>query len=176
MTRHDQQPDDERLQASGWQPARPDVDDTPEQTAKDETTDETGKRNRPRYRDPDAEAGARRKQLRETEQARDAAAAERDQLAARLDAMQRRDVERIAATRLAQPDDLWTIGGTALADLLDDGGDVDETTVTAAIDALLEARPGLAKPAPRKFPDMGGGQRGGPVDAPPSWRDVLRTY
>lgn len=65
-----------------------------------------------------------RRQLRETEAARDA-------LAARLETMQRAEVERIAAAKLKVPGTLWQLG-TTLADMLDEEGNVDPDKVTTA--------------------------------------------
>lgn len=69
-----------------------------------------------------------RVQLREAE-------AERDQLAATVEALQRSEVERIAGKTIKQPAALWA-AGVALADLLGDDGRVDTAKVeSAAADA-----------------------------------------
>lgn len=114
---------------------------------------------------PNAEAARYRRRLRDAE-------AERDALGARVGAMQRREVERLAGDRLSQAGDLFTIGGADLADLLTEEGDVDSTAVTAAVGALLEARPGLALVPPPTWPDMGQGNRGSAVESA-SWRRLL---
>lgn len=113
-----------------------------------------------------AEAARYRTRLRATE-------GERDTLSQRVERMQRREVERLAGERLAQPGDLFAVGGTALADLLTDDGDVDAERVTEAVQALLDARPGLHRDAKATWPDMGAGQRetGSPGK---TWGSVLR--
>ena len=59
-------------------------------------------------------------------------------------------MERIAAAALAQPSDLFDVAGLDLAALRDPAtGQVDELAVAAAVDQLLDARPGLAKDARR---------------------------
>lgn len=121
-----------------------------------------------RRRDPAAEAGARRRQLRETE-------AERDRLAGLVETMQRREAERIAADRLAAPGDLWDIAGTELDDLLDEHGAVNSDAVNVAVDALIETRPGLARPR-TTFPSMGGGHRSEPTGTPVTWAEVVRGH
>lgn len=75
---------------------------------------------------------------------------ERDEARQRVEALLVREAERVAATALSQPTDLW-LDGAHVADLLsDDGSDVDPAKVQGIIDALVAARPGLAKqPEPR---------------------------
>ena len=81
--------------------------------------------------EPQSKREARyRLQLRETE-------AERDTLAARVETMQRAEVERLAADVIAKPDALWA-SDTTLADLLDDDGQVDRDKVAAAAHAAKE--------------------------------------
>lgn len=75
----------------------------------------------------------------------------REQLAAaneRIARMQRTEIERLAATSLAHPDDLFTLSGNDLADYLNDDGDVDPEKVDADIAAIVAERPGLLKPTP----------------------------
>jgi hypothetical protein len=57
-----------------------------------------------------------------------AAEAERDQLRQRLDARDRADVERMIASKLIDPSDLWAAGVT-LADLVDDSGEISPQLV-----------------------------------------------
>lgn len=88
------------------------------------------------------EAASYRRRLRETE-------AERDTLRDRLAAVQRAEVEHIAAKDLAKPAGLWA-AGVNLSDLLDDTGNVDpakvrEATVRAAEDL------GLTRPLPANY-------------------------
>lgn len=72
-----------------------------------------------------------RTQLREAE-------AERDQLAATVEALQRTEVERVAADWIAEPTALWAAAGVQLADLVTENGTVDAAKVTAAARAARE--------------------------------------
>ncbi len=83
------------------------------------------------------EAAKYRRQLRETQTSLDAATA-------RVEAMQRAEVERIAGADLATPGDLW-LTGPDLADLLDDVGRGSVTRVgdlAGALHAAAEASGG----------------------------------
>lgn len=114
------------------------------------------------------EAAKYRRRLRESE---GQLAATRDQLAG----YQRREVERLASARLAVPGDVFSVGGAALPDFLDDDGMVNAEAVEQSVAALLASRPGLAIGSTR-WPDMGGGDRG-PAMAQPrpaSWGAVVR--
>ena len=112
---------------------------------------------------PGREAAKYRLRLREAE-------AERDALAGRLEAAQRREAERLAG-ELSQPGDLWLLGNVTLTDLLTDDGEVDPAKVQAATAAVLDARPGLRRP---KFPPVLQGRNPNPpVPAGPSWGDLL---
>lgn len=84
-----------------------------------------------------SEAAKYRVQLRETE-------GQRDALAARLETMQRAEVERIAGSRIAKGEALWA-AGVELADLLDDDGNVDPLKVPTVADAAAE-KLGLTRP------------------------------
>lgn len=112
-----------------------------------------------------AEAAKYRRQLRETEQHRDA-------LTAAVERLQRAELGRLTASRLAQPEDLLTYGAT-LPDLLDEQGDLDAGKVDAAVTTVLAQRPGLAAVPPARFPDLGQGQRDSGPPAP-DWAAVLR--
>jgi hypothetical protein len=71
---------------------------------------------------------------------------ERDEARARVEQLLTREAERIAGGTLSQPSDLW-LDGARVADVLsDDGSDVDDAKVAAAVDALVAKRPGLKKP------------------------------
>jgi hypothetical protein len=94
-------------------------DDTP---ADDGEQDDTG---------GNREAAKYRRRLRATE-------AERDALRDRLNVLQRSEVERLVADRLRDPSDIWR-DGAQIADVLDDGGNVDATKVTALAGAVLKA-------------------------------------
>ena len=113
---------------------------------------------------PNAEAAKYRTRLRESE-----AAHELDR--GQLEKYQRRDAERLA-TDLSRPADLW-LGGTELADVLTDDGDVDPVAVAATMAKVLEGRPGLSNQRPAPRPDPSQGARGGPSGGN-DWQAVLR--
>lgn len=78
--------------------------------------------------EPQSKREARyRTQLREAE-------AERDTLTARVEALQRAEVERLASDLIEKPAALWT-AGVDLADLTDDDGAIDPDKVTDAVKA-----------------------------------------
>lgn len=112
-----------------------------------------------------SEAARYRRRLRDAE-------GERDTLAGRIETFQRREVHRLAQDTLAQPNDLFDVAGTQLADLLDDAGEVDPGRVTVAVAALLDSRPGLAVVTPPSWPDVGGGRRG-EITPAASWSGLL---
>jgi hypothetical protein len=111
---------------------------------------------------PGREAAKYRRQLRDTE-------AKAATLSNRLEAMQRREVERLAAADLAAPADLW-LAGLELADLLTDDGDVDEAKVREAAARVLMDRPTWKRPEPPPAFD-GGVRQSAPTQA--GWQDVL---
>lgn len=80
-----------------------------------------------------AEAAKYRRRLRETE-------AERDNLLARVEHLQRGEIERLITGKLTDPADIWR-DGAQLADLLDDDGDIDPDKVTTLLDDLVKAHP-----------------------------------
>ena len=119
------------------------------------------------------EAARYRRRLRDTER-------ERDRLAEQVTALQRREVDRLAADHLSVGGDLLALGDTALADLLGEDGHPDAGKVHAAATALTASRPGLARP--RSGPTgYGLGQGSGPAGRgnahrpaqSPSWNDLL---
>lgn len=97
--------------------------------APEEDADRTPSRREARYRI----------QLRETE-------AERDRLAATVEALQRAEVERLASKVIKAPTALWA-AQTALADLLADDGTVDPAKVANAVTAAQKTL-GLAATRP----------------------------
>ncbi len=76
-------------------------------------------------RTPNRREARYRVQLREAE-------AERDQLRATVEALQRAEVERLAGRMIQKPGALWA-ANIALSDLLDDAGTVEPTKVTEAV-------------------------------------------
>ena len=105
----------------------------PDQTAGEDAPDEK----------PGAEAAKYRRRLRDTER-------ERDTLSARVEAMQKREVERLVATDLATPGDLW-LTDASLPEMLDESGDIDPAKVTQAVAGILESRPGWRRTTPSSF-------------------------
>jgi len=93
--------------------------------------------------EPQSKREARyRTALRETE-------AERDTLAAKVEALQRAEAERLAAKVIQKPGALWA-AQTALADLLNDDGTVDPRKVTDAATTAQKAL-GLAATRPAGY-------------------------
>lgn len=114
-------------------------------------------------------AKLRKEAARHRTAARDAEA-ERDTLRQRVETLQRREVERMVAGRLAVPNDIWRFG-VELPELLDDDSDVSEDKVREAVDALAAERPNLTA---RKRVDLGQGNRSS-LSTQPSWHEVLRS-
>lgn len=143
------------------------------QTEQSEAQDDTQEPQGPAQEVPEAdeagkagrEAARYRTRLREAE-------AQRDTLAARVEAMQRAEVARLAGARLSQGADVFDVGRVDLADLLDEDGAVDTTKVENAVADLLTGRPGLSQAAP--WPAMGQGQRGAVTGGEKSWDSVLK--
>ncbi len=85
---------------------------------------------------------------------------ERDQLRGRVDAQDRREVERIAGDQLANPSDLWLT--TQLSDLRDEDGELDSEKIGERVEQVLAERPHWRATAP---PDFSSGVRR-PVQQP----------
>ena len=113
------------------EPEQPAV--APEDSTATETDTPTTEGTEPEVESPEPQSKREaryRTQLRATE-------AERDGLAARIETMQRAEVERLAADVIGKPAALWATD-TTLADLLDDDGQVDPDKVAAAAHAAKE--------------------------------------
>lgn len=109
------------------------------------------------------EAAKYRRRLRDTE-------TERDELAARLESMQRAEAERLAGSTLHKPAGLWANGAT-VADVLDDSGNVDADRVKATAETARDAL-GLQARRPANYvPREGGNPR--PTGGGASMRDVV---
>lgn len=109
--------------------------------------------------------------------AQDAEAA-RDAALALVEALRQREAERLAETKLAAVADLWEYGTVSPADLTDDAGLIDPAKVDAAVDELLEARPGLAKselrrPTPGSYADQGQFRTGRVAGKRKTWADMF---
>ncbi len=128
-------------------------DNSTDQSATEDTGDAKLRREAARYRRSLREAGT-----------------ERDGLRGRVEAMQKAEVERLVATDLAAPADMW-LAGASLPDLLDDDGNVDPGKVNDATAKILIDRPGWrAVPAP---PSFDGGARV-TVPTATTYQEILR--
>lgn len=105
---------------------------------------------------PNAEAKRYRLRLRETE-------AERDQLAHRLEALQRQAVEAHAVAAGIRPAALWA-SGAQIADLLDDDGTIDADRVRDACETATTELGLLTKPGP--YVPREGTNHGRPAQSP----------
>lgn len=115
------------------------------------------------------EAAKYRTKLREAE-------AQRDTLSGRLEALQRREAERLAAARLADGADLWRGDGVELAALLDDDGNLDPAKVSEHAAATLESHPHWKRPRVPRQPkrgDLRSGAVGEDYHRPATWSDLL---
>jgi len=131
-TEPDQQPGDQ-------QPG--DTADEANEAAEVDDQAETPSRREARYR----------RRLRDVE-------AERDRLAAQVEALQRAEVERLAADMLDQPTAVWRLG-LSLGDVVGEDGRVDPDRVTTAVAGLKQAL-GVVGPDDRRrrgpyVPDAG---------------------
>jgi hypothetical protein len=138
-------------------------------------TDETPEGGTPGTPDPEngseAPKGNREARFRqERNEAREALS----QAEVRIAAMQTREVERLAAEHLAQPGDLFTLSGKALADLLDDDGNVDPEAVAEAAADVLASRPGL-RPNVRYVDHSQGSGNDRPRRAELSFNDLFKS-
>jgi len=98
--------------------------------------------------DQDDDSGAGREAAKYRRRLR-AAEAERDTLAATVEAMQRAEVERIATADELKPAALWG-SGVELAGLLNDDGTVDAAKVNTAIAATRDAL-GIPEPVRTRY-------------------------
>ena len=96
---------------------------------------------------------------------------------ARVAELQRQEVERILATKLAMPEDMWLSGKWSVADMLNEQGQVDAERVSAAADAVLEGRPhwrATLKPVGAPASSVTGDGEYKPGPAAPTWQQLLR--
>ena len=97
---------------------------------------------------------------------------ERDEAQGRITALLTREAERMAASSLAVPTDLWLAGATVADLLTEDGADVDAAKVKAIVDQLTAARPGLrVQPQPSPLP---GGHRLPPAEKPATFAEAIQ--
>lgn len=93
----------------------------------------------------------------------------------RIEALQVREVERLASEHLAQAGDLLSLGGRGVADFLTPEGWVDHDAVADAATELIESRPGLAKNPKVLATDLTQGQGSEPGKPALGWSDLFRA-
>ncbi|MET8181964.1 hypothetical protein [Streptomyces sp. NPDC005336] len=128
-------------------------------------TDETTSAEETPEASPNAEAAKYRRKLRDAETQLEAANT-------RIETLLRRDIEQRVSDRLAVPADLFDLGKATVADLLNEDGVIMDDAIAAAVEALIEKRPGLAKP--KGWGDVGGFRPSAISDPAPTWTDALR--
>lgn len=126
-------------------------DTTTEESAVSEVADTDTTIDEPDQDHPDATPDAV-KEARKYRRRAQTAEAERDTLKARLETLQRGEVERLVADRLADPADVWRDGATLDA-LLDDDGNIDPKRVDDLTKTLLAAHAhwGITRQQPKGF-------------------------
>ncbi|MDX3056668.1 hypothetical protein PV394_16190 [Streptomyces sp. NE06-03E] len=116
-----------------------------------------------------AEAAKWRTKLRETETRLEAAEA-------RTAALLRKAVVGRVADRLAEPEDLFSLGGAELTALINaDDDSVNGEALDEAVADLLAKRPGLAATPEPAWGDVGQGSRGAVPAAEPTMGDAFRA-
>ena len=131
---------------------------------------------------PANEAARYRRRLRDTEVERDLLREQLSTMHDRLTAHDEREVRQMATAVLADPSDLYMLGGLHQSEPpLDDDGNLDVDAVQAAIDALATGRPELTRDGaaratrvPKGPPARGQGTRLPVGYTGSSWDDVLR--
>ena len=111
-----------------------------------------------------SEAKQRRLALRSTE-------AERDAFKARVDEYDRREVERLATERLADPADLWL--STSLDAMRAEDGTIDMEKADAELQRVLAEKPHWRKPE-RSMPNMHQGARESVERQAPSFGQAVK--
>lgn len=103
-----------------------------------------------------------------------------EQAAARLQAMQRVEVERLAATDLIDPTDVW-IAHSDVDGFLTEEGTIDPQRVAEAAQAITSAKPHLAAekkvgrpPTDRPVEGLRPGARPDAHVSQPTWADAIR--
>lgn len=99
---------------------------------------------------------------------------ERGLLTAKVELMQRGEVERIAANVLADPADVWR-EGLDLDQLHDDAGNIDPRKVAAAVRALGQAHPHWVRPRRPAGDGLRSGATGKQVTEQSSWANALAS-
>lgn len=138
-----------------------------------EQSDDTGDRKL------SAEAARHRVAAREAQAQATAAETELIVAQARVEKLQRNQIDQHLKTKVTLPADFWLATDAAVADLLtDDGTEVDTDKVDAAVEAVLEGRDHWrAKLGPVGAPSSsvtGDGRYDVPTTEQPSWDTLLR--
>lgn len=126
---------------------------------------------------PDGDTGAQRpnkeaKYRTERNTAREELAAAN----ARIERMQRAEVERIANEHLAQGSDLLGITGNELAAYVNEStGTVDADRIREDARVLIQERPGLSRHVPAFDPTQGTGGPPKATEAAPSWESLFKS-
>ena len=97
---------------------------------------------------------------------------ERDQLRGRVDAQDRREIERQIGDRLQNPADFWLTA--QLSDVRDEDGELDSEKLSARIDETLDQRPHWAKSAPSIPANFSSGVRK-PIQKPRTIGDAFKN-
>jgi hypothetical protein len=92
----------------------------------------------------DAEVKSLRAEAKRHRLAQRAAESERDTLRTRVDAQDRREVERIAGDHMQNAADIWLT--TQIGDLRDEEGEIDREKINERVEQLLSDRPHWRKP------------------------------
>lgn len=128
-----------------------------------------------------------RKLRSENKNLRERAKTAEDQLGtlnAQVESFRRNEIERIAATVLADPKDLW-LGEVTPNDFLGENGDIDHERVSAHVNDIAQQRPhwalenqqAAAPPSNRPVETLrpGATPTNYPREAPPTWSSVLNA-
>ena len=148
------------------------TDDT---TTTDETTDLDTTQTETPAGDGSGEGGKAMPRDQKMRLERNAARQERDALAARLEAMQTRELHRLLADTLANPEDI-SLSGLKLPDFIrEEDGELDAEAVAEAAATVLASRPGLARDYRPKVgaTDPSQALGNGRVNRQPTFADML---
>lgn len=105
---------------------------------------------------------------------RNQARAERDALQGRLETLQRAEVQRLAEGKLADTADIWR-DGASVADLLDNGGNIDADKVSGLINGLVAQHPHWAPARGMQLGSRSGSGASGPGEyRPTTWAEAFR--
>ena len=92
---------------------------------------------------------------------------------ARIEAMNRREITRLASEHLSVGEDLF-VNGNDVSAYLTDEGEIDAELVAEDAQLLLSERPGLRRNSPVFDPSQGTGGAPWAKRGPSSWADLLK--